>query len=104
MPGNEHFHCARCGECCRHIDSIPQLSNFDRGDGVCIHLKDNLCDIYSSRPDICNVEVMYEKHFKDKYSREEFYRLNTEVCNVLMNGESLKRTVFENAERSRSCV
>lgn len=55
------FICTRCGLCCRNIDKIPELREFHKGDGVCIHLsEDNLCNIYMNRPDICNTEKMYE--------------------------------------------
>ena len=79
------FHCSMCGECCRHIDVIPQLLEFNKGDGVCVHLKGNLCEIYDSRPDICRVDVMYEKKYCHVYSREEFYLLNETACNALKN-------------------
>lgn len=59
------FPCSKCGECCRHINLIPQLSEFDRGDGICIHLSGNLCDIYEQRPEICRVDVMYQKYYSD---------------------------------------
>ena len=78
MP--EKFPCSQCGECCRHIDLIPQLTEFDRGDGVCIHLSGNLCNIYESRPEICCVDVMYQNYFAALYSRELFYQINMDVC------------------------
>lgn len=77
------FPCSKCGECCRHINLIPQLSEFDRGDGICIHLSGNLCDIYEQRPEICRVDVMYQKYYSEQYSRDTFYRLNMEVCSKL---------------------
>lgn len=78
------FECDRCGICCKHIDSIPQLKEFDSGNGRCIHLLDNnLCSIYADRPDICNVEKMYEKHFKDSISKEEYICKNMAGCNEL---------------------
>ena len=59
---------------------VPQLAAFDRGDGVCRHLKeDNLCEIYDSRPDICNVEKMYSA-FASQMSKDEYYRRMTESC------------------------
>ena len=81
------FNCSKCGECCRHIGFIPQLSAFDNGNGVCIHLKGNLCDIYESRPDICNVETMYEKVYSKLYTRNEFYRLNEIACKKIIRSE-----------------
>ncbi|MCI8645668.1 MAG: YkgJ family cysteine cluster protein [Firmicutes bacterium] len=59
------FICTKCGLCCRNIDKIPKLAGFHIGDGVCIYLsEDNLCNIYSTRPDICNVEKMYNLYYK----------------------------------------
>lgn len=75
-----NFHCIKCGECCKNIRHIPQLTDFDDGTGVCIHLKNKLCDIYESRPEICNVDLMYEKYFSRMYSKKDFYVLNEKVC------------------------
>lgn len=84
------FFCDKCGECCRHISNIVQLASFDRGDGVCIHLKGCECEIYELRPDICNVEKMYEKVFSQAYTREAFYNLNKKACESLMKLRRLK--------------
>ena len=47
----------------------------------CIYLtSNNLCDIYSSRPDICNVEKMYEQYYKYIMSKAEFELLNYIGC------------------------
>lgn len=78
------FPCDQCGICCKHIDQIPQLKEFDSGNGQCIHLMDNnLCEIYSERPDICNVNKMYESQFQDILSIEEFINLNVQGCKEL---------------------
>lgn len=81
------FLCASCGKCCRCIINIPELEEFDKGNGVCIHLdaETNLCKIYEIRPEICRVDVMYENYFKEKYSKEEFYQLNIEACKALQD-------------------
>lgn len=78
------FICTKCGLCCRNIDKIPELAEFHKGDGVCIHLSDdNLCDIYPIRPDICNVEKMFELNYKAMMSKEEYEKMNMEGCRVL---------------------
>ena len=77
-----NFQCDKCGICCKLLKGIPQLAAFDRGNGVCIHLKDNLCSIYESRPDICNVEKMYV-FFKEQMSEEEYLQLMSNSCKVL---------------------
>lgn len=77
------FNCDACGECCRHIDRIPQLRAFDDGTGVCVHLKENLCDIYENRPEVCCVDVMYNKYYSTQYTKDEFYKINEQVCREL---------------------
>lgn len=80
MSSGTGFQCSKCGECCKHIDRIPMLAEFDSGNGICMHLKDNLCNIYSSRPEVCRVDAMYSKYFSSLYTLEEFYRLNEDAC------------------------
>ena len=78
------FSGTKCGLCCRNIDQIPELAAFDPGNGVCIHLtEDNLCAIYEQRPDICNVETMYQLHFQNIMTREVYDRMNLEGCRRL---------------------
>jgi Fe-S-cluster containining protein len=75
------FKCDCCGLCCRSLKKVPALANFDRGDGVCIHLRDdNLCSIYEHRPEICNVDLMYVKFYSSIYTKEEYYKLNEKQC------------------------
>ena len=47
------FNCIQCAACCKTAWLFDE--SFDRGDGVCKHLKRNLCSIYASRPDWCRV-------------------------------------------------
>ena len=43
------YPCKQCGCCCRHVQVIDEMKKYDRGDGVCIHLRnDNKCDIYNN--------------------------------------------------------
>lgn len=78
------FPCSQCGECCRHIDLIPELTSFNPGDGVCVHLHGNLCDIYEDRPEICRVDFIYDKYFSNQLSEEEFFALNLEGCKEII--------------------
>lgn len=77
------FFCDKCGLCCRHIDKVPQLARFDLGNGVCKYLSNNLCSIYEDRPEICRVDYMYEKFFKNYMTLEDFYKLNEQGCEEL---------------------
>ena len=62
------------------LKHVPALHDFDRGDGVCVYLRDNLCTIYEHRPLICNTSRMYEEFFRDVMSEEEFISANIEAC------------------------
>ncbi len=79
----EKFPCAKCGTCCRNIDKIEELKEFDLGNGTCKFLRNDLCGIYDERPDICRVDLMYKKYFSKRYSLEEYYLLNIEGCKKL---------------------
>lgn len=79
-----YFPCTTCGECCRHINLIQELSEFDDGSGKCIHLLDsNLCEIYSNRPDVCKIDVMYKMRYCETFSYVEFLHLNAISCNKI---------------------
>ena len=81
------FECDKCGECCRQLKGISIYAELDRGDGICKYLKGNLCSIYEDRPLFCRIGDCYEQFFKEKYTRDEFYKLNYEICNKLKNKE-----------------
>ena len=80
------FYCSQCGECCRHIDRVPQLADFDLGNGTCRYLNGNLCSIYETRPDVCRVDAMYEKVFHSMYTRENYDAMNLSACRELQRG------------------
>lgn len=77
------FMCSQCGECCRHIYLSPIYRQLDRGDGVCRYLCGNLCSIYTSRPLLCRIDESYDVFFRDRMSKEEYYRLNCEACDKM---------------------
>ncbi|MBR0150509.1 MAG: YkgJ family cysteine cluster protein [Synergistaceae bacterium] len=62
------------------IGGIPALQHLDNGNGVCVHLHDNLCTIYESRPMICNTSQMYNAFFKSIMTPEEFIDMNLQAC------------------------
>lgn len=77
------FKCVACGECCRHINLVPSLQHLQLGDGICIHLKNDKCEIYDARPDVCNYKKLY-REFKGLYSPQEYHRLSVDLCNKIM--------------------
>lgn len=79
------FPCTSCGLCCRNIQSIVELKEYDLGNGTCKYfdIDNNSCTIYDDRPDICRVDKMFDIHFNQYFTREEFYMKNAEVCNAM---------------------
>ena len=79
------YNCKQCGNCCRHVDAIEQMKNFDRGDGVCKNLtENNLCKIYPERPPLCNGKFVYENFFSDM-TVEDFHKKIAKICRELKN-------------------
>ena len=82
------YPCKQCGNCCRHVDLIENMNFLNRGDGVCKHLtSENLCEIYSSRPSICNGEYVYKKFFPNM-TVEEFHKIVSKLCQKLREAEN----------------
>lgn len=53
------FDCSKCGACCRMVGTLPEMRDYDRGDGACKYLTPaNLCAIYETRPPLCRVDLM----------------------------------------------
>ena len=86
-----NFLCSQCGACCRNVQGSGLPHD---GNGVCLHLnkKTNKCSIYKDRPEECRVDEMFEKHFKNKISKKEFFILNTKACHVLIDKEKLDKS------------
>lgn len=79
------FKCDCCGLCCMQVVSSPLYYDLDRGDGICryFNCKTKRCNIYGNRPIRCNVDGTYELYFKDKMTRDEYYKFNYEACEKL---------------------
>jgi Fe-S-cluster containining protein len=68
------------------LKEVPELSEYDRGNGMCRYLtENNLCMIYSNRPVICNVEKMYDLYFKDIFLPKDYIIRNLKACVKLAN-------------------
>ena len=75
------FNCTQCGLCCKYVGKFPFMKNYARLDGSCKYLgENNLCSIYDKRPDICNVDKIYERYFANKMSIDEWHKFNEEQC------------------------
>lgn len=81
---NKPFNCWKCTACCRVCDKVPELKEFDKGNGTCIHLQENGdCGIYETRPEICNTGTMYEKHHKSRMTWDKYLEYAEIICKVL---------------------
>jgi len=82
------------------IRSVPELAEYDNGNGVCRYLENNICSIYESRPKICNVSEMYNARYASSMAEREFVEVNLRSCEeiaVMFGDESaiqnIRRTV-----------
>jgi Fe-S-cluster containining protein len=80
------------------LKHIPILSEYDRGNGVCRYLVNNLCNIYENRPRICNIEELYSSCFKKIITKNEYLIMNIEACILIaeyFNDEFVKQKMTE---------
>jgi len=91
LPDEEvKFQCSKCGICCRKAAELGVMP--DRGDGACIHLDhNNLCTIYDTRPELCNLDRMYLKHKAElpALTKREYFKINSSICNAWMDEKNL---------------
>jgi len=91
---SDKFNCSLCGKCCMLCDRIPELKEYDRGNGVCRYLLKNensyICMIYEKRPDICNVKTQWEQNHKEDISLEEYFKKSEEACRIIIETGSIE--------------
>lgn len=85
------FPCQQCGLCCQHVHLSQETQFLDRGDGICRYyeIASKLCSIYPTRPDVCQVDMLYELRYRQQYSWNEYVALNLQVCASLQMQETL---------------
>jgi Fe-S-cluster containining protein len=62
------------------LHKVPQLAGYDTGNGVCCYLCHDLCKIYEQRPEICNIEKMYNTFFLNAMNENDFILENLKSC------------------------
>lgn len=87
------FPCVQCGLCCQRVSLAEETRSLDRGDGTCLHYDaaSKGCSIYNDRPDICRVDLQFERHYSQLYTWEGFVELNLAVCHQLIAEEEWKQ-------------
>lgn len=83
------FPCVKCGLCCQRVNLAEETRFLDRGDGTCRYFDGTTrgCTIYSERPEVCHVDLYYERHYTGIYSWEDFVEINLAVCRQLISEE-----------------
>jgi Fe-S-cluster containining protein len=51
-----------------------------REDGSCEKFEDGQCSIYDDRPEVCRVDKMYDRYFKNVYTIEEYLKETKMAC------------------------
>lgn len=95
IPSNPlKFQCSQCGACCRRAGKSGFME--DRGDGACIYLtEENMCSIYETRPELCNMEKMWVKRNLELdleirgISKKDYFIENSEACNLMMKQDNM---------------
>lgn len=89
---SQAFPCSQCGLCCQQVHLASETRYLDRGDGSCRHYDhlSKFCSIYDKRPDICRVDLQYEKTYSRQYTWDEFIAVNLEACEFLQSQASQK--------------
>lgn len=87
------FPCTKCGLCC-HLAGMREDFPFDTlPDGRCSKLtEEGLCSVYDDRPDICNLDRMYER-YKEKeptVTKEDYHANQAEACNWLIANSDIE--------------
>jgi Fe-S-cluster containining protein len=82
-----NFPCTSCGSCCRRahlVDIFPR--EWVSKDGSCIHLENNQCNIYETRPDYCRVGYNL---VKSGLTKEEYFKRTAIICNHFMKQDGI---------------
>lgn len=81
------YECKQCGSCCRNLSGTDIYRELDRGDGICVYLKNNKCTIYYKRPIICRIDDFYSMYLTDIMTKKEYYDKNMKACLYLNEKE-----------------
>jgi uncharacterized protein len=84
MNSSHSEYCVKCGQCCKNISTVvaiyPEFAANLTPSGACKYLNtDNLCSIYTQRPDACRWEKVYERFFTH-LTPSEFAVINLNYC------------------------
>jgi uncharacterized protein len=78
------FSCTECGVCCKNIHLIPELQEYDLGNGTCQYLGSNQrCTAFELRPYICQSKAIYINQYQHSLPYKDFLWISAKVCDTL---------------------
>ncbi len=91
------FQCSGCGCCCSRVGkAIANMKSLGfpyeaKEDGSCTMLDENKqCKVYDDRPEVCSVDRMYEKYYKEMFeNKKDFYTMQSEICHKFINEDGM---------------
>lgn len=89
------FPCTGCGVCCTRLTVMPEeyKATFPfviSPEGVCSMFENGKCKVYDQRPEICRVNKMAEKQYKNTGKpKKEYYREVAVICNQWMDEDGI---------------
>lgn len=100
------YDCQQCGSCCKMVgfviaqakenikdqityrpelemDLLHEIISFPYDtdeNGTCSQLLDNKCQVYESRPVICDIEEMWKRYYSKKIGRKLHFEITEKMC------------------------
>lgn len=112
----DKFPCSGCGLCCMkaglavmnarklliggekdpYVKEVAEFPFLFTPEGRCSKLADDnkTCTVYESRPDICNVEKMFDKYYEGKIDKQSYYLSSAMACNKIIKNEGASEEFF----------
>jgi len=75
-----------CGACCKRAATHPAFPLATNPDGSCMHLVDNKCSIYDTRPLVCRIKEYGQSIGKQG---DEWIKANIRACNEIMDQDGV---------------
>ena len=81
---DQTFTCTKCGACCKKLNTVSAFAHMADENGKCFHLsKNNTCNIYDTRPDLCRGEFVYLLYFAKTMERSAFVSMTEKLCDQI---------------------
>lgn len=118
------FPCTGCGLCCKQVGKavavarililsgsenpyVKDIADFPFGvteSGTCEKLNaDNTCSVYNDRPMVCQIDKVWEKHYKHNGvpTKNEYFISTAMLCNSMMVEANIDEKFFIDIEKTQ---